>query len=1012
MPLSFVQEGGRDPGRPPPHKRDLGVKSILPLLLLLALSVPVSGTARAADSGGSRDFDARIEHNRGFTVAAPSAFSAQASPGTALTRDPTTGATRSVVNRTGYLTGPSAVSQAPSAAALAYLNARLPLLGLSKADLLDYEIRDVVSSQVTGATHIYLRQRYRGIPVYGAQLQVHVSRDGRILGVNSTFLPNIAQAELGSGSAPLLDADLSAAAAALSLEIESPSSPSISQQGSGPARETRLVWEEVSSEPITAQLMWLPIRGGDLRLVWNLQLQPRGDTSLFDFTIDASSGQVWTRFDWASGTQYRVYPRPVESPNHTTPAPPLDGRVVVLNPDDPTASPAGWHAAGATSMTGNNVHAYDDIDGNNLPPGSEPDCGAGLVCDFPLDFAAHPNSSVAAAVANLFYWNNLVHDIQYQYGFDEAAGNFQTDNFGRGGIGSDSVQAEAQDGGGNCNANFLTPPDGSRPRMQMFTCASVTPPADGDFDNGIIVHEYGHGISKRQVGGPATISCLNNPQQAGEGWSDWFALVYTARPEDLATDPRTVGTYLFGQPATGPGLRTQPYSTDPAVNDFTYASINGQAVPHGVGSVWAQVLWEAYWALIDVHGFDPDLHNPAPGWAGNQRALLYVNEGLKNTICSPTFVNNRDGILQAAIDNFGGEDTCTLWQVFADFGLGTDAISGGSNSTAPTNGFSLPPECQVPGNAPAEITISAPSDGASFPSGTLIDFAGSASDPEDGDLTTSLVWSSNISGVIGTGGAFQAPLPMGTHSIAASVSDSAGVSVSSSITVISEVNAPPIVTIISPEERDKFEDSIPVFSGTAIDPEDGDISANLIWTSDLDGEIGQGATFEGSLSEGRHMISALVTDSGGQTGVATLERIDCKANFVDNCPDHPNPGQEDADADLVGDACDVCPSVFDPDQAVSPGIPPIGAACLCGDGSGWVNILDAQTAGRVAVGTLPPNALPLALADVDRSGSINIVDAQYMGKAAVGSLALCDLHCAAAPNPSDADFVHLRAACQ
>ena len=72
------------------------------------------------------------------------------------------------------------------------------------------------------------------------------------------------------------------------------------------------------------------------------------------------------------------------------------------------------------------------------------------------------------AVQNLFFLNNLIHDELYRHGFDEAAGNFQEDNLGNGGRGSDSVNAEAQDGGGTNNANFATPKDGQNPRMQMY----------------------------------------------------------------------------------------------------------------------------------------------------------------------------------------------------------------------------------------------------------------------------------------------------------------------------------------------------------------------------------------------------------------------------------------------------------------------------------------------------------------------------------------------------------------
>jgi hypothetical protein len=229
--------------------------------------------------------------------------------------------------------------------------------------------------------------------------------------------------------------------------------------------------------------------------------------------------------------------------------------------------------------------------------------------------------------------------------------------------------------------------------MQMFVWTSPNPDRDGDLDAGIVFHEYGHGISNRLVGGPSNVNCLTNRQQPGEGLSDWWALAHTAEVGDTGADPRGMGTYALGQPTSGAGIRTQRYSTNPAVNTWTYASINGMAVPHGVGSVWAQAAWEVYWKLVDRHGFDPNLFN-ANGNGGNQRMMLYVVEGLKNTACNPTFTQVRDGIIQAAVDNHGGEDVCPMWEAFAAFGLGTNAVSGGSSSTSPTNGFNIPASCQ------------------------------------------------------------------------------------------------------------------------------------------------------------------------------------------------------------------------------------------------------------------------------------------------------------------------------
>ena len=101
---------------------------------------------------------------------------------------------------------------------------------------------------------------------------------------------------------------------------------------------------------------------------------------------------------------------------------------------------------------------------------------------------------------------------------------------------------------------------------------------DGSLDNGIIAHEYGHGISTRLTGGRANSSCLNNDEQMGEGWSDFFGLVRTIEAGDQGTDPRGIGTYVLGQPVTGAGIRPAPYSTSFGVHNYTYASVNSTSL--------------------------------------------------------------------------------------------------------------------------------------------------------------------------------------------------------------------------------------------------------------------------------------------------------------------------------------------------------------------------------------------------------------------------------------------------
>src|SRR5690606_31067135 len=105
-----------------------------------------------------------------------------------------------------------------------------------------------------------------------------------------------------------------------------------------------------------------------------------------------------------------------------------------------------------------------------------PDGGATLDFDFNHNPNTAPINRLEGAITNLFYWNNIMHDVWYQYGFDEESGNFQENNYGNGGQGSDSVDAHAQDGSGTNNANFATPSDGQNPRMQMYLWNAVGPP--------------------------------------------------------------------------------------------------------------------------------------------------------------------------------------------------------------------------------------------------------------------------------------------------------------------------------------------------------------------------------------------------------------------------------------------------------------------------------------------------------------------------------------------------------
>jgi hypothetical protein len=78
---------------------------------------------------------------------------------------------------------------------------------------------------------------------------------------------------------------------------------------------------------------------------------------------------------------------------------------------------------------------------------------------------------------------------------------------------------------------------------------------------------------------------------------------------------------------------------------------------------------------------------------------------------------------------------------------------------------------------------------------------------------------------------------------------------------------PPSIVIIEPDDATvASEGTALIFSATAFDNEDGDISASLAWDSSIDGDIaGSGASVSALLSAGSHQITATATDSAGQT---------------------------------------------------------------------------------------------------------------------------------------------------
>ena len=762
-----------------------------------------------------------------------------------------------------------------------YLEHKADELGLSPEDIQDYFVTDQYTSSHNGVTHIYLQQRFGGISIRNAQINIHIWKNQAVK-INSSFVAQL-QAKVHS-TIPATSAEQAILTAAKSIDVELALPLVQLKTQAGTEAKSIFMDAGISSSAIPVELELISNSVGGLQLAWKTEIASKKGEHHWHLWVDAISGKIIEKSDqvihcnWRitdgledqiirrnsqmrnslqgvdyevvdvpsfvsvskvlSAEEYDVFPLPIESPNHGQ-------RTTVSAPADSIASPFGWHdtdgmpGAEFTITRGNNVWAQENQDGDPSSVGQSPDGGPNLHFNAPYNPGQGPASNVDAATTNLFYWNNIIHDVCYQYGFDEVSGNFQENNYGKGGNDGDFVNAFSQDGRGTNNAFFFSPPDGNSGQMAMFlftsdepanyltvntpesisgtyqsvvasfggavpdtmltariipvddgsgslfgcdslindsllmgnfalmdrgTCSFIQkiqnaqdagavaaivvndqpgPPfsmgggvsntitipsimvsqADGNaikaalasdsviatlldpgnlngkdaaFDNGIIAHEYGHGVSIRLTGGPSVSSCLFNDEQAGEGWSDFLGLVMTAKASDTGPKRRGVGTFSLGEATNGNGFRQYAYSTDMSINPHTYDDVKNQRFGsfvsvHGVGSVMCAMLWEMYWGLVDEYGFDPDLYY---GSGGNNIAIQLVLDGMKLQPCLPGFVDVRDAILLADEINYNGANKCIIWKAFAKRGLGFSASQGSSNDiTDGVEAFDLPPEC-------------------------------------------------------------------------------------------------------------------------------------------------------------------------------------------------------------------------------------------------------------------------------------------------------------------------------
>jgi uncharacterized repeat protein (TIGR01451 family) len=762
-----------------------------------------------------------------------------------------------------------------SQSAIAYFKAAAPSNDLLPDDVNNIIVTDQYKDTKTGITYTYLQQSIDGIPVDGTTSTVVVDQNGKSYSSGHSFYRNLyALRTINSGNSLLPKEAVLKTASGLNIRLSSTLRQMASQ------KDNYIIFSHENAEDdITARQIYAMDDSGNLKLCWEISMDDPLTPDFWRVNLDAQTGKILSKHNYTIycrhepgkfsssnhecqekiqdlpvsvneliDASYLVYELPLDNPN-------IGSRTQASDNQFPEASPIGWHDNGTTTFNitrGNNVHAYEDSDNGNSSNNNEPSGGTQLKFNFPHSLDLEPTESEDAAITNLFYTNNMSHDLFYLLGFTEVAGNFQDENFGKGGRGNDYINAEGLDGADVGNANFLTRPDGNRGRMQMYLFNStpslikIDQPADlndlnfetglanfgpslksvdvsgevaafntnperdetlgcatvisnlsgkialidrgtcdfslkvynaqqagaimaivcniegvdggtgeelltmaaGDnaddvnipsafmkksdcdiirttidngspvtlsvrervasgpdfldacYDNGVIIHEYAHGVSIRLTGGPSNTGCLpdfdddgndfpDRGEQMGEGWSDFFGMAFTTRPEDDGVQPRGIGTYLLNETADKKGFRNYPYSTDMNINPLIYNDIKTLSVPHGVGSVWATMLMDMYWKFIELYDFNPDWTNTA---SGNYKSCFLIMEAMKLQPCRPGFVDGRNAILEADNIHFGGIHAKLIWEVFARRGLGMNADQGSSvDHRDGTEDFSIPP---------------------------------------------------------------------------------------------------------------------------------------------------------------------------------------------------------------------------------------------------------------------------------------------------------------------------------
>jgi subtilase family serine protease len=647
---------------------------------------------------------------------------------------PVTGAVR-VLTADGHPLS-EASGDPPAAVARRFVAANNDLLGLNPSEISTLTLLREYSSHNERLTHVVFDQIVDGITVFEGVVALHIDSSGAV-----RWLSSSASSTAGR-QPPRLSAESAVSAAALDIRPETAFVPNARTAPEGPARAT--VFDRGPfKRDVEARLVYFPV-GARLEPAWLVFIEPEGFPQAYDVIVSARDGSLLyrrNRYQYADGsgrvlqsaaTQFLDPRRPDPRPLGLAPGCPPVANHLVRSLNTPFRDPATVLFDGGR-LAGNNVHVFRGS------VGTEGALGVFDVNVWSFDFAYN---TAASAESTLFFAVNFAHDFYYDLGFDEAAGNFQVGNFGRGGIGGDSLNANARAPGRN-NANIAVPADGESPTMNMFLfdgypCWGADVDGDGSsdvdasLDLDIVLHEYHHGITFRV--NPDWSG--NEAGAIGEGGGDFFA--YSVN-EDV----------VLGEYSLSGGIRR--------VNAKTYADwycfYGLICFVHDNGEIFANVLWDLR------ERFRHDLVGATEAAAVREVHQLYV-DALKLSPPGPTMLDLRDAILAA--DNVRNPDVgtpsslnyCRIWTAFSGRGMGVnaaDTVSTGNNHVVAD--FTLPAICPAPA-PPPQLSVSVTAPTAAEAGATN----GGMTITRTGNTASSLVVSYLVGGTA-TAGSDYVPLP-------------------------------------------------------------------------------------------------------------------------------------------------------------------------------------------------------------------------------------------------------------